>query len=104
MKRRSRRFRSSFVAGGWTAKSDDGALSFTLASCGTGVFAERLQTTLGSRRVVQSIIFEAEAEFIRWCDADRTRLVYPLVSSNLRRRGCELFAQRQNVDIGACTL
>jgi len=104
MKRRSRRFRSSFVADAWTAKSNDGALSFTLASCSAGVFAERLQTTLGSRRVVQSIIFEAEAEFIRWCDADGTRLAYPLVCSNLRRRGGELFGQRRHVDVGTRVL
>ena len=100
MNRRAPRLRSSFVANAWTAKSDDGALSFTLAPCGSGIFAGRLQTTLASRRVVQSIIFEDAAGFIRWCDADRARLAYPLVCSNLRRRGCELFAPSTNVKNG----
>lgn len=37
--------------------------------------------------------FADDASFIRWCEADRLKLTYPLLYVNLQRSGCALFHQ-----------
>ena len=70
-----------------TVRSDDGTVSFTLASTASGLFVERVQLRRGTARVVQSALFPDERSFKRWCEADPVKFEYPLVYMCLRRDG-----------------
>ncbi len=71
--------------------SPDGRLRVTLRLCAGGVYLERCHALALSGRIVQGLLFVDEDEFIFWCDADAARFEYPLMCSNVRRAGCELF-------------
>ena len=73
-----------------TLRSDDGAVSFTLARTSTGVFVERVQLRRGQGRIVLSTVFTDNKSFERWCDADSMRFDYPLVYLSLKRDGYAL--------------
>ena len=90
--------RSSSGPARWTVQSADGVVSFTAVPCKGGVFVERLHCRPASWRIAQSMVFRDEAEFIRWCDADRLKWDYPLVCSNLRRRGRAIFERSTHVE------
>lgn len=77
-----------------TAASDDGVITFRLEPCLGGVYVEREQVRAGAGagRVVQSMRFQDDASFIRWCEADRLQYTYPLLYAHLRRSGCAFFA------------
>lgn len=74
-----------------TATSDDGVIAFKLVSCAGGVHVERSQFRAGSGRIVQSMRFQDDASFVRWCEADRLKFSYPLLYAHLTRSGCALF-------------
>jgi hypothetical protein len=74
-----------------TAASVDGVIAFKLVPFVGGIHVERTQLHAGSGRLVQSMRFADEASFVRWCEADRLRLAYPLLYVNLQRSGCALF-------------
>jgi hypothetical protein len=74
-----------------TASSEDGVVAFRLAARTGGVHVERAQTRADAGRVQQSMWFEDDASFVRWCEADRLKFTYPLLYANLKRSGCDLF-------------
>lgn len=80
---------------GITTASEDGVIAFHVMQCAGGIHVERAQDRAGDGRVVQSMRFRDDASFVRWCDADRLKFVYPLLFANLRRTGCALFAPRR---------
>ena len=71
--------------------SADGIVAFRLSRCAGGIHAERVHKRPGSSRVVQSVVFEDDASFSRWCAADRLQFDYPLMYDQLRRNGSALF-------------
>jgi hypothetical protein len=80
--------------GRWTSRSPDGRISFKLRRCKRGLYAERLHAKAEIGRLVQAIVFQDEAGFTRWCDADNARFAYPLIFDKLRRAGCEILSHR----------
>ncbi len=101
MKPISRRIDGRPVENAWTTTSPDGQLTFTLRWCSDGVYAVRVQLNPAGGKVVQCVLFSDEAGFLRWCDADSAKFNYPLVCSNVRRRGCEFFARAaQDAQVG----
>ena len=75
----------------WDAWSPDRRLRVSLRICVGGLYLERCHALETSGRMVQGLMFLDEGEFLGWCDADDARFDYPLMCSNLRRAGCELF-------------
>jgi hypothetical protein len=75
----------------WDACSPDGRLRVALRLCAGGLYLERRHVLDESGRIVQGLMFMDEAEFLCWCDADDARFDYPLMCSNVRRAGCDLF-------------
>jgi len=74
-----------------SAISSDGALSFTLCPRPRGVVVQRSELRPGKRRIVQSMLFANARAFVLWCESDQLRFAYPLLFSNLSRRGRDLF-------------
>ena len=74
-----------------TATSDDKVLTFQLTARPGGIAVQRTEQRAGGRRVVQSVRFDDEAAFVRWCESDDLWFSYPLLFSKLTRSGCELF-------------
>jgi hypothetical protein len=72
-------------------RSPDGRLRVTLRLCAGGIYIERSHEFDTAGRIVQGLMFMNESEFLAWCDADDARYKYPLMCSNVRRVGCELF-------------
>jgi hypothetical protein len=75
-----------------TSASADGVIAFRLVPRAKGIHVERIQLRTGSARVIQSMLFQDDQSFIRWCDADQLKFSYPLVYANLRRNGSALLA------------
>ena len=75
-----------------TATSGDGVVEFRLVPLGGGIHVERAQWRAGSGRIVQSMRFHDNASFVRWCETDRLRHIYPLLYASLQRSGCALFS------------
>jgi hypothetical protein len=78
---------SSHSCCGRTMRSDDGAVTFTLAKTPVGVCVERTQIKWGRGRIVTMSLFSDNKDFLRWCDSDPVRFDYPLVHVNVRRHG-----------------
>jgi hypothetical protein len=76
---------------GWSARSPDGRLCVGLRRCAGGLYLERRQLLDVGGRIVQGLMFMTEEEFLGWCDVDDARFAYPLMCSNVRRAGCDLF-------------
>lgn len=74
-----------------TATSNDGVLAFHLSARPGGISVQRAERQANGRRLVQSVRFDDEDTFVRWCRADDLWFSYPLLFSNLTRSGCELF-------------
>lgn len=69
-------------------ESPDGAVFIRLRAARTGLLVERRRLQVaGGARLTQTAVFNAAADFERWCDADALRFDYPIVSSLLRRQG-----------------
>ncbi len=69
-------------------ESPDGEVFIRLRAARTGLLVERRRLqTAGGARLTQTVVFNAAADFERWCDADTLRFDYPIVSSLLRRQG-----------------
>lgn len=80
---------------GITTASEDGVIAFQVMECAGGIHVERAQDRARDGRVVQSMRFRDDASFVRWCEADRLKFIYPLLFANLRRTGSALFAPRR---------
>lgn len=76
-------------------RSTDGVLSFRLTRRGAGLFVERAQVRPVAGQTLHVMIFDSEAEFERWCDADDLRFVYPQLFSGLRRSGSALLSAHE---------
>jgi hypothetical protein len=74
-----------------SARSPDGALTFTLCPRPSGVVVQRSELRLGDRCLVQSMLFTSARAFVTWCETDQLRFAYPMLFINLARSGCELF-------------
>ena len=77
--------------GEFTMTSPDGALSVHVTVRREGIAVERTVTRAGGRRVTQTVGFAEESNVVRWCHSDDLWFTYPLLFSQLTRRGCELF-------------
>ncbi len=77
-----------------TVASNDKVLSFQLSARPGGITVQRTERQNTGRRLVQSVRFDDEAAFVRWCRSDEQRFTYPLLFSNLTRSGCELFGRK----------
>jgi hypothetical protein len=73
------------------AISDDGAIEFTLIRRPGGVHVERSEVRPGKGRLIHSMQFQDDDSFVRWCEADRLRLAYPLLFADLQRSAHVLF-------------
>jgi hypothetical protein len=84
--------RRALAKGGTTACSPDGAVSFSLAAHGRRLHVERVHHAReGAARVIQAMVFNDDAAFVRWCDADTLKFSHPMLYANLRRTGRDLF-------------
>lgn len=79
------------LTGGVLLASEDGAVSFVLTHAVDGLFIERTQRRPLGVHLVQSLVFENAAAFIRWCEADPIRFDHPVLYGRLRRQGDEHF-------------
>jgi hypothetical protein len=70
-----------------TATSGDRAVEFRLCRCRGGLCVERRHFRRGAGRTTHAMCFRNEASFLRWCDDDQLHFWFPLVYSNLKRRG-----------------
>jgi hypothetical protein len=75
----------------WAVCSPDDRLRVSLRLCAGGIYMERSHELGTAGRIVQGLMFLDESEFLGWCDADDARFNYPLMCSNVRRAGRELF-------------
>jgi hypothetical protein len=73
------------------ASSPDKVLSIHIAARPGGIAVQRTEQRPGGRRLVQSIRFEDEVAFVRWCESDDLWFAYPLLFSEMARSGCALF-------------
>ena len=76
-------------------RSPDGAVSVRLRYARHGLLVERQRLHETQRaRLVLTALFDAAADFERWCDADPLRFEYPLLSSHVRRQGLAILIGR----------
>ncbi len=71
--------------------SADGVLTVHVTARPEGIAVERTVTRVEGRRITQSVRFADESTFVRWCHSDDLWFTYPLLFSQLTRRGSELF-------------
>ena len=71
--------------------SIDGILTIHIRVRPAGIAVQRTEQRSGGRRFIQSVRFDDEPSFVRWCRSDDLWFAYPLLFSQLTRRGCELF-------------
>lgn len=71
--------------------SGDGVLTLHVSARPGGIAVERAERRAGGSRFIQSVRFDDEASFIRWCRSDDLWFAYPLLFSQLTRRAGELF-------------
>ena len=75
----------------FTMASPDGVLTVHVAVRPQGVAVERTVTRAEGRRLTQSVRFDDESAFVRWCHSDDLWFTYPLLFSQVTRRGCDFF-------------
>lgn len=75
-----------------STSSDDGQISFHLVPRERVVLVERRRVLPGSEVLVQTVRFEDDCSFVRWCDIDELQFEYPLLFANLKRNARALFA------------
>ena len=82
------------ISGAPEMASPDGEVSFRFSFSAGGVHLERTLNRPGGARLVLSMRFADETAFIRWCETDQLKFMYPLLYSNLKRSVCALFRSR----------
>jgi hypothetical protein len=78
------------ASSGDTLVTADAAMSFQVRLCGDLLYVERLQHRPLGIHLVQGMVFDNDAAFGRWCDAEPLRFDDPSLHRRLRRRGQEL--------------
>ena len=75
----------------WTARSEDGRISYALSTDELGVFLERGACRNGQGQIVQFILFRDRNAFTRWAADEPARFTHPLLFSELSRHFHEQF-------------
>jgi hypothetical protein len=77
-------------------KSDDGAVAFELRPTDSGLCVQRERRQRDGRaRLAHTAVFNEAECFIRWCEADSIRFDYPIVSSEVKRKGHALLERHE---------
>ena len=64
---------------------------------GARICVEQRVVSATRRELACYAVFDDEAQFLQWCDADEARLSYPLVHRRLRQVGSELLAGQRGL-------
>ena len=70
---------------------------FRLHVLGARICVEQRIVSATGRELACYAVFDDEAQFLQWCDADEARLSYPLVHRRLRQVGCDLLAKHRGL-------
>ncbi|UUX97310.1 hypothetical protein [Aquabacterium sp. J223] len=96
MKSSRNRAKFSEAEGPIVVRSDDGTVSYRLQPTRHGLCVERERKQVcGRARLVHTAIFRDSACFLRWCEADSVRFDYPIVFSDIRRKGGALLENHE---------
>jgi hypothetical protein len=79
------------------AEGRAGSVEFHLQRIAGGLYVEREDIPRRGLRTIQSIAFSDPGSFERWCDSDPIRFDQPLLHTQLKRAGGELWG----IDPGA---
>ncbi|MCV2367012.1 hypothetical protein [Roseateles oligotrophus] len=80
------------VPGGQFAlTSEDGSIRFLLQASAAGLYLERHQQVSPTEQYALCMIFETSELFARWCDSEPIRFEHPVLYSQLRRQGEDMF-------------
>ncbi|MBK9362223.1 MAG: hypothetical protein IPM99_14380 [Rubrivivax sp.] len=72
-----------------TLASRDATVAFALRATAFGLLIERTQRQAVGTRLVQTMVFEDQPTFDRWCDSEPMRFEDPMLYDRLRREGHE---------------
>ena len=72
-----------------TLASKDATVAFALRATAFGLLIERTQRQAVGTRLVQTMVFEDQSTFDRWCDSEPMRFEDPMLYDRLRREGRE---------------
>jgi len=90
------RVKRSEPEGSIVVMSDDGAVSYRLQPSRFGLCVQRERKQVcGHARLVHTAVFRDSACFLRWCEADSVRFDYPVVFSDIRRKGGALLESHE---------
>lgn len=64
---------------------------------GARICVEQRMVSAPRRELACYAVFDDEAQFLQWCDADEAWLSYPLVHRRLRQVGCDLLAKHRGL-------
>lgn len=96
MKTSRNRAKCSEPEGSIVVRSDDGAVSYRLQPTRLGLCVQRERKQVrGHARLVHTAVFRDSACFLRWCEADSVRFDYPIVFSDIRRKGGALLESHE---------
>ncbi|MFZ2990695.1 hypothetical protein [Ideonella sp.] len=70
-----------------TLASQDATVAFALRATAFGLLIERTQRQAFGTRLVQTMVFEDQPTFDRWCDSEPMRFDDPMLYDRLRREG-----------------
>ena len=76
-------------AGERTLASRDATVVFAMRATAFGLLIERTQRQAVGTRLVQTMVFEDQPTFDRWCDSEPMRFEDPMLYDRLRREGHE---------------
>ena len=77
------------VTGERTLASKDARVAFAMRATAFGLLIERTQRQAVGTRLVQTMVFEDQPTFDRWCDSEPMRFEDPMLYDRLRREGHE---------------
>lgn len=72
-----------------TLASNGATVVFALRATAFGLLIERTQRQAVGTRLVQTMVFEDQPTFDRWCDSEPMRFEDPMLYDRLRREGHE---------------
>ena len=78
-----------------TLASKDATVVFALRATAFGLLIERTQRQAIGTRLVQTMVFEDQPTFDRWCDSEPMRFEDPMLCDRLRREGHEAFGSQR---------
>ena len=72
-----------------TLASRDATVAFAMRATAFGLLIERTQRQAVGTRLVQTMVFDDQKAFDRWCDSEPMRFEDPMLYDRLRREGHE---------------